>query len=156
MRTQTLLSLFPFALAACTHPVTVSSPVPERGKPTAPVAVSAELSAKSARVTVRFEAAAEAVTVTVAGNDGLVVSGPATPVTDASVAKDEVRSFDVAFEPGEGRSQLVVSVAGRFGGASRARVAAFEVGKGPWPESPGTLQETDDGERVRVMPAAPP
>lgn len=143
------------ALVGCTTPTSVSSPVPAKGKPTAPVAVSAELSAQSARVVVKFEAAAQDVEIAVSGVDGLVVEGPAVRVQQGKFGRDEAKTFDVTFVPGAGRCQLVVSVSGSFNGASRARVASFTVGAGPLPQS-GTVMTTDDGERVKVMPAATP
>lgn len=145
-----------FVFAACTTPTSVSSPAPTRGKPTAPVEVAALLSAKSARLTVKFESDAREVKVVVSGVDGLVVDGPSVLVDSGVFARGDVRTFEVNFNAGEGRSQLVLSISGVFNGASRARVAAFGVGSGPLPESPGTVLETDDGERVKVMPAAPP
>ena len=140
-------------LIGCTHPVSVSAPVPAKGKPVAPVAVTAELSAKSAHLLLRFEAEAEDAEVAVGGVDGLVVDGPRV-VAKGHFAKGETRAFDVGFQPGPGRSQLVVTVKGRFNGASRARVVAFGVGSGASPESPGEVMTTDDGERVKVLPAA--
>ena len=81
---------------------------------------------------------------------------PAVLVESGVFAKGDVKSFEVKFDPGAARSQLVLSVSGLFNGAARARVAAFGVGEGPLPASGGTVMETDDGERVKVMPAAPP
>lgn len=139
-------------LTACTTPVSASSPVPVKGKPTAPVAVSAELSARSARLLIKFESDAEGVDVVVSGVDGLVVEGKGGLVEKGSFKAGDTRRFDVAFAPGAGRSQLVVSISGTFNGGSRARVASFTVGTGPLPESPGAVMTTDDGERVKVMP----
>lgn len=146
-----MIVLSVLVFAACTTPVSASSPVPVKGKPTAPVAVKAELSSRSARVTVTFESDAEGVDVVASGVDGLVVEQGAL-VKQGAFKRGETRSFDVSFAPGAGRSQLVVSVAGTFNGGQRARVASFTVGTGPLPESPGTVMTTDDGERVKVMP----
>lgn len=150
-----LLALLLVALAGCTHTEAVNAPVPSRGKPTAPVAVSAKLGPRSAHLVVTFEGDAERASVAVSGVDGLVVEGPAVLLTEATVAKGEQRAFDVKFAPGAGRSQLAVTVEGRFGGAHRARVVAFSVGEGPPPEEPGVVTTTDDGQRVRVLPATP-
>lgn len=150
-----LLVLSAVLSACCTTPTTASSPVPSKGKPTAPVEVNAELSAKSARLTLKFEGEAKDVDVVVSGVDGLVVEGEATLVSDGTFARGESRTFEVNFTPGPGRSALVVSVSGSFSGASRARVASFTVGTGPLPETPGEVITTDDGEKVKVMPAAP-
>ncbi len=144
------------SLVACTTPTTVSSPAPLKGKPTAPVAVTAELMPKSAHVVVKFEGDAQDVEIGVSGVDGLVVEGPAVRLAKGAFSRGDTHGLDVTFTPGPSRSQLVVSVSGLFNGASRARVAAFTIGTGPLPESPGTVTTTDDGERVKVMPAATP
>lgn len=149
---KNLLVLSLCALAACTTPTSASSPVPAKGKPTAPVAVSAELSLKAARVVVTFEADAVDVQVGVSGVDGLVVEGPSVLLEKGSFVRGATRAFDVAFTPGAGRSSLVISVSGTFNGGLRARVATFGVGTGPLPESPGKVMTTDDGERVKAMP----
>ena len=150
-----LLALSVLAFAACTTPTSASSPVPLKGKPTAPVAVSAELSAKSAHVVVKFESDATDVQIAASGVDGLVVDAKEPVLQQGKFARGETHVFDVAFVPGAGRSQLVVSVSGSFNGASRARVASFTVGTGPLPETPGAVMTTDDGERVKVMPSTP-
>lgn len=142
--------------AACTTPTSVSSPTPTKGKPTAPVEVTALLKERSAQLELKFESDAKDVKVAVSGVDGLVVEGPSLLLESGTFARGELRKFEVKFTPGEGRSQLVVSISGTFNGASRARVAAFGVGSGPLPQSPGTVIQTDDGERVKVMPASPP
>jgi hypothetical protein len=144
------------SLSACTTPTSVSSPAPTKGKPSAPVEVSAELSPKSARLTVKFESDAQDVDIVASGVDGLVVEGQGVLVKKGAFARGEAKSFEVAFTPGPGRSTLAVSVSGSFNGASRARVASFGVGTGPLPESPGEVMTTDDGERVKVLPAAKP
>jgi hypothetical protein len=151
-----LLALCVLVFVGCTTPTTVSSPAPLKGKPTAPVDVTAELSPKSARIMVKFDTDAQDVEIAASGVDGLVVEGPGALVSKAAFVRGDTRSFDVKFTPGAGRSALVVSVSGTFNGASRARVASFTVGTGPLPESPGTVMTTDDGERVKVMPAANP
>jgi len=151
-----LLALSVFAFVACTTPTSASSPVPVKGKPTAPVAVTAELSPKSAHVVVKFESDATEVQISASGVDGLVVDAKEPVLQQGKFARGETHGFDVTFVPGAGRSQLVVSVSGSFNGASRARVASFTVGTGPLPESPGTVMTTDDGERVKVMPASTP
>lgn len=141
-------------LTACTTPTSATSPVPAKGKPTAPVEVKAELSANAARVTVKFESDSSDVKIAVSGVDGLVVTGEPVLVEKGAFARGESKTFDVSFTPGAGRSALVVSVAGSFNGASRARVASFTVGDGPLPQA-GEVMTTDDGEKVKVMPAAP-
>lgn len=152
------LSLFAslLALASCTTPTTVTSETPTRGKPTAPVSVTAELSPRSAKLLVTFEGDAKDVRIATSGVDGLVVEGEPVLVDKGSFARGESKRFEVTFAPGAGRSALVVSVSGSFNGASRARVASFTVGQGNTPESPGTVMTTDDGETVKVLPAAKP
>lgn len=152
MKTTLLL----FALAACTTPTTLSSPAPLKGKPTAPVAVTAQLSAGSARVHLTFEADAQRVEIAASGADGLTVDGPTVLLEQGSFARGAQATYEVAFTPGPGRSQLVVSVSGLFNGGSRTRVAAFGIGEGPLPPSPGTVMTTDDGTTVKVLPAAQP
>ncbi len=152
MKSLVLSVLF---FTACTTPVSASSPVPAKGKPTAPVEVKAELALKSARLTVTFEADAKEVELAVSGIDGLVVEGESRLVDHGEFKRGETRTFDVTFNPGPGRSMLVVSVSGSFNGASRARVASFTVGSGPLPQTPGQVITTDDGERVKVMPSTP-
>ena len=149
-----VLSVLVFSACCTTPSTTVTSPVPEKGKPTAPVEVKAELSEKSARLTVKFESDAKGVKIFASGVDGLVVSGEPVLVADGTFSRGEAKTFDVAFTPGAGRSQLVVSVSGSFNGSSRARVASFSVGAGPLPQN-GDVMTTDDGERVKVMPASP-
>lgn len=152
MKSLVLCVLF---FTACTTPVSASSPVPAKGKPTAPVDVKAEIAPKSARLTVTFESDAKDVELAVSGIDGLVVEGEARLVDKGEFARGDTRTFDVAFKPGPGRSMLVVSVSGSFNGAPRARVASFTVGTGPLPQTPGQVITTDDGEKVKVMPATP-
>lgn len=150
MKTSSLLVAV-LTFAACTTPTSVSSPVPTKGKPTAPVAVKAELRERSAKVTVTFEADAEDVQISVSGVDGLVVSSPAVALEQGKFTRGGAHALDVEFSPGAGRSQLVVSVSGTFTGAKRARVASFGIGAGPLPDS-GAVMTTDDGERVKVLP----
>lgn len=150
MKTSSLLVAV-LAFAACTTPTSVSSPVPAKGKPTAPVAVKAELLERSAKVTVSFESGAEDVQISVSGVDGLVVSSPAVVLERGQFPRGGAQAFQVEFAPGPGRSQLVVSVSGTFNGAKRARVAAFGIGAGPLPDT-GTVMTTDQGDTVKVMP----
>jgi hypothetical protein len=128
-----------------------SSPV--TGKILAPVTVEASLSEGSARVTVRFDRAATEVRVRVAGLDGLVVKGAATPVNAATFGKGEVATFDLAFTPGAGRSFLSIAVSGRFGGARRATAVSFPVGEKSAEQQKGigTVIQGADGERVKVL-----
>lgn len=137
--------------AACTAPSKASAPRPVEGKPRAPVAVEAALSADAAKLTVRFLAAGTQVSVTAAGLDGLALRTPEALLTEATVAEGEVRALEVAFTPGPGRSTLAVNVSGRFRGQPQARVVTFAVGDGPLP-SDGAELRTDDGDAVKLMP----
>lgn len=143
------------ALSACTHSTTttVTSPAPTRGKPSAPVGVTAQLGERSARVSVAFQGDAKDVAVSVHGVDGLVVEGNLAPVRGGVFARGEATTFEVALQRPVGRSSLVVSVKGDFGGGTRARVVAFTLGEGLEPTA-GEVMTTDDGDTVRVMPAA--
>lgn len=133
-----------------------------RGKVRAPVAVEATLAGGAGRVTVRFDAAATDVRADVWGVDGLAVTSAATPIAGARFEQGETATFDVVYAAGPGRSALAVSVSGDFGGSPRASVVSFEVAS-PVPDRrngltgpadgarPGTVVETDDGERVKVL-----
>jgi hypothetical protein len=133
-----------------------------RGKVRAPVAVEATLADGAGRVTVRFDAAATDVRVDVWGVDGLAVTSAATPIAGSRFEQGETATFDVVYAAGPGRSALAVSVSGDFGGSPRASVVSFEVAS-PAPDRrngltgaadgarPGTVVETDDGERVKVL-----
>ncbi len=119
------------------------------------MAVDAQLSDGQAHVTVRFSSPASNVKINVYGVDGLVVKSAATPVDGSNFAEASVTTFDVAFTPGPGRSNLVVAVNGSFRGAQRSSVSSFAVGT-PSPEqqqSVGNVVTGDDGQRIHVMPA---
>jgi hypothetical protein len=127
------------------------------GKPTAPVTIRADLDAAAgtARVTVQFDAAASDVEIAVRGLDGLVISSPAAPLTAAAVPAGEVRTLDVSFTPGEGRSLLAVAVTGRFGGARRAGVTTFAMGEPTASQKarPGKTLTDAQGRRIKALPA---
>ena len=148
-----LLSVLCFT-AACTTANTATSPAPAKGKPTAPVEVKAELAANGAKLTVKFESDSTDVKIAVSGVDGLVVQSEPVIIEKGTFSKGDTTSSNVTFTPGQGRSQLVVSVSGNFNGASRARVASFTIGDGPLPQN-GEVMTTDDGEKVKVMPSSP-
>jgi hypothetical protein len=157
---RTALAVLAFALTAagaCTRPAPAgphASAGPVLGKPSAPVAVDARLTAGSANVTVRFDADAKDVRIAVHGAGGLRVTSDATPVAHRSFARGETAAFDVAFTPGPGRSSLAVVVGGKFHGAGkRATVASFAVGE-PTKEqqdADGAVVESSDGERLKVV-----
>ena len=134
-------SLAVLLFCACSTPSTVATNTP-RGKPSAPVAVTAELAPSSAKVAVKFEGDAERVQIRVSGVDGLVVQSPELVMEQGAFKRGDTLP--------EGRAQLVVTVSGTFNGAQRARVAAFGLGSGPLPNT-GEVQTTSDGERVKVI-----
>jgi len=143
------LSLSVLLFCACSTPSTVATNTP-RGKPSAPVAVTAELAPSSAKVAVKFEGDAERVQIRVSGVDGLAVQSPELVLEQGAFKRGDTTTFDVAYTLPEGRAQLVVTVSGTFNGAQRARVAAFGLGSGPLPNT-GDVQTTSDGERVKVI-----
>jgi hypothetical protein len=152
----------PFLAALLLAPAAVacaparSAPAPVSGKLRAPVAVEAKVGDGTAQVTVRFQRAASGVRVRVEGLDGLAVTSAATPADGASFDRGAVVTFDVAFTPGPGRSFLRVAVQGDFGGGPRATAASFAVGERPRGSArkvTGTVVESPDGERVKVLPS---
>lgn len=143
------------AAAGCARQPAPPPPSPPGAhKPSAPVSISAQLSGGSAHVTVRFEADAKDVSVVVHGVGGLAVTSAGSPVDGASFARGETAAFDVAFTPGAGRSTLAVGVSARFHGAGRrSAVASFDVGEPTKEqlEASGTVVETSEGERLKVV-----
>lgn len=125
------------------------------GKQQAPVVVNAEMTDSSARVTLRFDAPATGVRVSVHGVDGLVVTSQPTLADGVNFPPASTASYDVTFTPGAGRSHLVVSVSGEFKGAQRSRVATFAIGTPTDSQrsSNATKAEGANGERIKVMPA---
>ncbi|MCP3097431.1 hypothetical protein LZ198_00935 [Myxococcus sp. K15C18031901] len=126
-------------------------------KPAAPVGVSATLEDGKAHVKLRFDTSASDVQVDISGVDGLAVTSAATPVRGASFDKASTSEFDVAYNPGVGRSHLVVAIRGTFQGSYMTKVASFSTGA-PTVEqqkSQGSVLTGDEGERLMVLPAAP-
>lgn len=144
------------AAAACAPqaPAAEAGAAPVHGKAKAPVAIEAQLSDGSGRVTVRFGAAAKDVRVELRGTDGLTVTSDPVPVERASFDAGAESTFDVAFTPGPGRSLLSVAVSGKFRGAGRnGTVTTFPIGEAT-PEqqkATGTVIE-GGGERLKVVP----
>jgi hypothetical protein len=159
MNAITVICASALVIFGCTHapPTKEAAPVPVEGKLTAPVALEAEVSDRSARVTVRFEHKATDVNVNVWGVDGLEVVGARTVVGEAAFSEGETKVFDVAFTRGIGRSHLVVGVTGQFAGQRLQRAVTFAVGTPTDPQvaGEGARMTTDDGQRIRVMPADP-
>jgi len=126
------------------------------GKPRAPATATARIGAGVATVTVRFDSAATDASVAVHGVDGLVVTSDASPISGGRFARGQTVAFDVAFTPGVGRSNLVITIGGTFTGRQQHVSQTFAVGT-PTPEQlkPATPPVTDsDGQRIKVMPGA--
>ena len=150
----TLLLAVPALADGPAAPAKPPAPKTVNGKPQAPVSVTARVGRGAATVSVRFHSAATEATVDVRGVDGLAVTSDPSPLSRGRFARGEAVTFDVAFTEGPGRSQLVVSVSGDFGGARRSTVATFAVGK-PTPDQlkPVGSSTTDSaGQHIKVMP----
>lgn len=148
------IALSTLALVACTHPqetpdVKLSAPLSGEGKPGAPVEVKAELTSTHARLTVRFEGAAEQATLTVSGLDGLTVTSSA-PGAERSYKQAELAQLDVDYTGASGT--LVVNVSGTFNGARQSRVVTFAVGEVK-PVQSGTKVSPDNGTPFKAMPS---
>lgn len=131
-----------------------TSKKPSKGKVQAPVDVSAKLAADSARITLAFKGAAEDVTLSVRGVDGMEVTDFKPPEQRSFKSGDKL-TLDVAFRPGEGQSHLVVSVEGSFGARRMGIVRSFGHGK-PSPEqlkaAQGRALVDHEGKPVKLMP----
>lgn len=126
-----------------------------RGKPQAPVTVSAKLDAGRATVTVQFHSAATAVTVEVHGVDGVVVTSAAVPFSGGRVARGQAVTFDVAYTEGPTPGLLAVSVNGDFPSGMRIATASFATGR-PTPaqlKSAAPAATDSTGRRIKAMPA---
>jgi hypothetical protein len=161
MKTIFFAAVVVFAVSSCTHAsetkpanetVVVSAPLPIEGKRSAPVAIDAALRSDGARLTLKFERGGEAVDVDVSGIDGLTLKGEGAVLRATPVKAGELRNFDVAYERGAGRTNLVVSVRGTFDGAPLARVVTFAIGEGPLTQT-GTKVILNDGEGFKLMNA---
>ncbi len=141
--------------AACTHTDTdhkvVSAPLPQEGKPMAPVGIEAQLSPGHARVLVHFETDAEAASITLSGVDGLKVVPVAPAVAEQGAKRGETRTVEADLSTPNGI--LAVNVTGTFNGARKSRVATFTVGEAPMKPSPGEHVQTESG-GLKVLPAA--
>ncbi len=152
-------------LLALTAPVACTSQSKSNATPTdsadtqktaAPVKVDARVGEDQARVTLRFDAPATDVQVSISGVDGLKVKSAATPVAGASFVQDTVSELDVSFTPGEGQSLLVVTVTGIFRGTHLSKVSSFTIGT-PTAEQQktlGTVVTGDDGQPIKVLPSS--
>lgn len=140
---------------AGSNPQKATSPV-KKGKPAAPVDISASFDGDHAQVEVAFLAGATSVAVNVRGIDGLVVASEATPISGA-FAKGTKAAASVKLVVPSGQSNLVVTVSGTFAGARSTRTASFTLGK-PTPaqmeKSSAGVKAEPSGERLKEMPAA--
>jgi hypothetical protein len=131
---------------------------PLHGKAQAPVEVTAQLDAGAAKVQVLAQSTASDVEVKIWGVDGLSVTDvQPVPAPLLQLSKGESLTFDVAFAPGPGRSHLVVSVSGKFGGGQRSTVRSFSVGTPTAEQQKSAVPVVTDskGQRVKLMPANP-
>lgn len=165
MRTLLLSSLVMFAACCTSKEATADqspsapppAPAPKKAplegsttvKPGAPTTLEAQVDGARAKLSLRFEGAGEDVVVRVSGLEGVNVSTGGEWLAGASVKAGEVREHTVTFTT-SGRGHLVVSVEGRFPGL-KARVHTVAVGEGPVKDL-GTVQQTTDGDSVKVMP----
>ena len=150
-----LLTVSTFAALSCTaSSVTVTSPAPTDGKPTAPVDLKAELFASQAKVTLQLEEDASDLAVTAWGLDGLEVGTPAA-FTPAISRRGQSETLVIPITPGEGRSNLAISISGTFHGAKLQRVATFAMGTGPLKQT-GESLVTDQGETLKGARAPTP
>jgi hypothetical protein len=167
MKTQILVCAVALAFASCrTDTAGKEEPTPapsapssaSPGKPQAPVAIDAELSAGSVQLRLRFDAAARDVEVRVNGVDGLGLSGTPVLASGRTFASGETATFNVPILPGPGQGMLAVHVSGTFPGGQRIAVRAFAIGT----PSADQLRKAQDGtttiggEPVKLMPLAPP
>jgi hypothetical protein len=129
----------------------VISPLPEEGKPMAPVGIDAQLTPGHARVSVHFETDAEATTITLNGVDGLKVVSLAKAATSQSAKRGETVTVDADLSGTTGL--LAVNVTGTFNGAIKSRVVSFTLGDAPPKPSPGEHVQTESG-GLKVLPAA--
>ncbi len=155
----TLLSTLLLGFTSCTTSQALKTPEAapppaETRKPGAPTALEVQLNERSAALSLRFEGAGENVSVVVSGIEGVVASS-AELMAGESVKAGEVRKFEVPFARGATAGHLVVSVQGSFAGGTKARVHTVAIGDGG-ELSGGVLQNTDDGDAVRAMPAGGP
>lgn len=148
-----IIILSALLFVACTHPQPTSeektsAPLSGEGKPTAPVEISAKLSPTNARLALRFEAAAEQVTVKVSGLDGLTLEP--LQAGEGQYKVGEVALFDVEYTGPSGT--LVINVSGTFNGARKSRVVTFAVGEVRLIDS-GTKVTPDNGAPFKTLPS---
>lgn len=125
------------------------------GKPSAPVELTAAVTASTAKLTLRFGAPATDVSVRVWGVDGLKLTSAERPVSASTVSAGQMLTLDVAFEAPAGQSNLAVQVAGRFGSQVSSKTVSFTVAAaaaGQAQKSRADIDVDAAGEKVHVVP----
>lgn len=143
--------------------VAVAAPVEKKaqpqeepaGKNRAPVMLDVQLKDGIAHVTLRFQTAAQDVNVDVNGVDGMVVMGPSALVQSGRFSAGQTATFDVAYVPGPGRSNLAVSVIGTFNGLRLGTTAMYGVGTPTEDQkrTAGDVTTDSSGQRIKVLPS---
>lgn len=128
---------------------------PHTDKPSAPVTITATLTATNAAVEIVFGEDASDVTVEVWGTDGLVVTSAPKPIAGRAFARGEKLPLSVSLTAPATRADLAVRVRGTFGGRARAEVRSFTWNASAPPAQPaaGEVRLGPDGRPVRVMKA---
>jgi hypothetical protein len=125
------------------------------GKNKAPVVLDVQMNNGVAHVTLRFETAARDVNVDVKGVDGMQVTSAPSLVAYGQFSAGQTATFDVAYTPGPGRSNLAVSVIGTFNGVRLGTTTMYGVGT-PTEEqkrTPGDVTTDSSGQRIKVLPS---
>lgn len=150
MRTLLLSSFVLFAACCTSKEATAEQATSRTVKPGAPTTLESQVSGSTAKLSLRFDGEGEQVVVRVSGIDGAQVTAGSEWLSGASVKAGEAREQVVTFTT-SGRGHLVISVEGRFPGGFKSRVHTVAVGEGPVKDL-GTVQQTTDGDAVKVMP----
>lgn len=157
---KTVITAVVAALGILAQPALAAGPTkaPPSGKRQAPVQITAQLVAGTARVEVIFQSASSGVEVRVAGLDGLKVISASRPVRGVEFQSGQRIVVDVAFTAPASESNLAVTVSGKFAGTRGSKTATFTVDgtSATQPQKAVTHQQTDShGERIRIVPAEP-
>lgn len=129
--------------------VGTSMAAPRRGGASGPFVFKTTINGNQANVTVTFLTAVTSAEVDVWGTDGLTVNGPATLLSDATVAAGETRSFTVTFTPAKGACFLGMRASGQSRGHRVVGVSSALVGT-PAPAPP---TQNRNGQRVELRGA---
>ena len=147
-----LLSTILLVCACSTSKETKVVPSGDTEKPGAPTKLESQVGANSAKLSLHFDSPGEEVWVTATGISGVTVTSSHEVLSGVSVKRGEDKAFEVAFTKGAGRGHLVISVRGKFGGMTMARVHSVVIGEGPLPDDGSKVLITNDGDAVKVMP----